>query len=177
MIIKIGFDIQFEVPAPTPMILMLYVHPSRQADLRGEEKITVEPNIPLTDFTDLYGNRCARLLAPAGNIRFSLETLIEDSGQPDTKHPDAIQHPIEDLPNDTLPFLLTSRYCEVDKLSDIAWKLFGGPAPRPSTPGCITTSPLATLSPIPPSPRSTFTTIRAASAATTAISPSPSAAA
>jgi len=129
MIIKIGFDIQFEVPAPTPMILMLYVHPSRQADLRGEEKITVEPNIPLTDFTDLYGNRCARVLAPAGDIRFSLETLIEDSGQPDTKDPDAIQHAIEDLPNDTLPFLLTSRYCEVDKLSDIAWKLFGETTP------------------------------------------------
>jgi len=129
MIIKIGFDIQFEVPAPTPMILMLYVHPSRQADLRGEEKITVEPNIPLTDFTDLYGNRCARVLAPAGDIRFSLETLIEDSGQPDPRHPAAIQHAIEDLPNDTLPFLLTSRYCEVDKLSDIAWKLFGSTAP------------------------------------------------
>ena len=54
-------------PAPTPMILMLYVHPSRQADLRGEEKIVVEPDIPLTDFTDLYGNRCARARAPAGS--------------------------------------------------------------------------------------------------------------
>ena len=129
MIIKIGFDIQFELAAPTPMILMLYVHPSRQADLRTPEKITVEPNVPLTDFTDLYGNRCARLLAPAGNIGFSLEALIEDSGQPDEKNPDAIQHAIEDLPDDTLPFLLTSRYCEVDKLSDIAWKLFGHTTP------------------------------------------------
>jgi transglutaminase-like putative cysteine protease len=129
MIIKIGFDIQFELPAPTPIILMLYVHPSRQADLRAEEKIVVEPNIPLTDFTDLYGNRCARVLAPAGDIRFSLETFIEDSGQPDEKNPDAIQHNVEDLPDDTLPFLLTSRYCEVDKLSDIAWQLFGNTPP------------------------------------------------
>ena len=129
MIIKIGFDIQFEVPAPTPMILMLYVHPSRQADLRAEEKIAVEPNVALTDFTDLYGNRCARILAPAGEIRFALETLIEDSGQPDEQNPAAIQHPVEDLPDDTFPFLLTSRYCEVDKLSDIAWQLFGNAAP------------------------------------------------
>ncbi|HEY8835314.1 MAG TPA: hypothetical protein VIM09_06985, partial [Chthoniobacterales bacterium] len=96
MIIKIGFDIQFELPAPTPMILMLYVHPSRQADLRAEEKITVEPNVALTDFTDLYGNRCARILAPAGDIRFSLETFIEDSGEPDEQNPGAIQHPVED---------------------------------------------------------------------------------
>src|SRR6476646_7140155 len=129
MIIKIGFDIQFELQAPTPMILMLYVHPSRQADLRAAEKIVVAPETPLTDFTDLYGNRCARLLAPAGEIRFSLETFIEDSGKLDEQNPDAIQHRIEDLPNDTLPFLLTSRYCEVDKLSDIAWQLFGSIAP------------------------------------------------
>jgi len=129
MIIKIGFDIEFELPAPTPMILMLYVHPSRQADLRAEEKIVVEPNVPLTDFTDLYGNRCARILAPAGDIRFTLETFIEDSGRPDEKNPDAIQHNVEDLPDDTLAFLLTSRYCEVDKLSDIAWKLFGNTPP------------------------------------------------
>ena len=64
------------------MILMLYVHPSRQSDLRSEEKILVEPDIPLTDFTDLYGNRCARILAPAGNLRLSLNALIEDSGKP-----------------------------------------------------------------------------------------------
>ena len=70
MIIKIGFDIQFEIPAPTPMILMLYVHPSRQADLRAPEKIVAEPDVPLTDFTDLYGNRCARVLARSGEIRF-----------------------------------------------------------------------------------------------------------
>src|SRR5437764_812907 len=125
MIIKIGFDIEFELPGSTPMILMLYVHPSRQRDLRTEEKIVVEPDVPLTDFTDLYGNRCARVLAPAGNVRFSLEALIEDSGQPDEQSPDAIQHPVEEWPSDALPFLLTSRYCEVDKLSDIAWQLFG----------------------------------------------------
>src|SRR3954462_11420646 len=94
MIIKIGFDIQFELSAPTPMILMLYVHPSRQADLRAEEKIRVEPDVPLADFSDLYGNRCARLLAPAGEIRFLLETFIEDSGRPDEQNPAAIQHRI-----------------------------------------------------------------------------------
>jgi len=129
MIIKIGFDIQFQLPAPTPMILMLYVHPSRQADLRTDECLVVEPEVPFTDFSDLYGNRCARLVAPAGNIRFSLEALIEDSGKPDEQNPDAIQHRVEDLPEETLPFLLTSRYCEVDKLSDIAWKLFGNTEP------------------------------------------------
>jgi len=129
MLIKIGFDIEFELPSSTPMILMLYVHPSRQRDLRSEEKLLVEPDVPLTDFTDLFGNRCTRILAPAGNIRLSLDTLIEDSGQPDEWRPDAPQHQVENLPSETLPFLLTSRYCEVDKLSEIAWNLFGSTAP------------------------------------------------
>ena len=129
MKIKIGFDIEFELSGPTPMILMLYVHPSRQKDLLSEEKIVVEPRIPLHDFTDLYGNRCARVFAPAGNVHFSLETMIEDSGLPDAQAPAAIQHPVEELPDEVLPFLLTSRYCEVDKLSDIAWQLFGSVQP------------------------------------------------
>jgi transglutaminase-like putative cysteine protease len=127
--IKIGFDIEFELIGPTPMILMLYVHPSRQKDLLAEEKIVIEPNVPLHDFTDLYGNRCTRIVAPAGNIRMTLETMIEDSGLPDAQAPTATQANIEDLPDDVLPFLLTSRYCEVDKLSDIAWQLFGKTQP------------------------------------------------
>ena len=111
------------------MILMLYVHPSRQKDLLAEENIVVAPDIPLHDFFDLYGNRCTRLLAPAGNIGLSLETMIRDSGLPDAKAPHATQANVQDLPDDVLPFLLTSRYCEVDKLSDIAWKLFGSTEP------------------------------------------------
>ncbi|MFN2507290.1 MAG: transglutaminase family protein [Chthoniobacterales bacterium] len=129
MIIKIGFDIQFELLGATPMILMLYVHPSRQKDLLSPERVVAEPDVPLHDFIDLYGNRCARLVAPAGNIRLSLETMIQDSGLPDAQAPSARQARIEELPDEVLPFLLTSRYCEVDKLSDIAWKLFGSTEP------------------------------------------------
>jgi transglutaminase-like putative cysteine protease len=129
MKIKLGFDIEFELPGPTPMILMLYVHPSRQVDLCAEERIVTEPDISIHDFSDLYGNRCARIFAPAGNLRLSLETLIEDSGEPDAQAPEAPQHAINDLPDNVLPFLLTSRYAEVDKLSDLAWQLFGSTEP------------------------------------------------
>ncbi len=125
MIIKIGFDIEFKLLGPTPMILMLFVHPSRRGDLRSEEKLVVRPDLEVNTFTDLYGNICGRLFAPAGNIRFSLDTSIEDHGEPDRKPcPDAVQHKVEDLPDETLGYLLPSRYCEVDRLSDEAWKLF-----------------------------------------------------
>ncbi|MEY2480760.1 MAG: hypothetical protein QOI04_1687 [Verrucomicrobiota bacterium] len=129
MNIKIGFDIQFELPRATPMILMLFVHPSRHVDLRSEERLVIEPDVPLKKYVDLFGNVCGRILASPGILRLTLDALIEDSGQPDARVPDAPQHKVEDLPDDALVFLLPSRYCEVDKLSDIAWKLFGSTAP------------------------------------------------
>jgi transglutaminase-like putative cysteine protease len=129
MLIRIGFDIAFELLGRTPMVLMLYTHPSRQQDLRATEEIVVEPKIPLTNFSDTFGNRCARIHAPAGVLRLKLESVIEDSGEPDYQPLDAPQHNIEDLPDETLQFLLPSRYCEVDKLTAVAWKLFGGTPP------------------------------------------------
>jgi transglutaminase-like putative cysteine protease len=129
MLIKIGFDIAFELHGRTPIVLMLYTHPSRGGDLRAPEEIVVEPDLPLTEFTDVFGNRCARLYAPAGTLRLRLDSLIEDSGEPDHRPVEAIQHHVQDLPNDTLQFLLPSRYCEVDKLSNIAWDLFGKTPP------------------------------------------------
>jgi transglutaminase-like putative cysteine protease len=130
MIIKIGFDIEFKLLGSTPMILMLYVHPSRRGDLRTQEKLVVTPNVPVKEFTDLYGNICGRLVAPAGIVRLALDAQIEDRGEPDRQPcPDAVQHNIEDLPDEALGYLLASRYCEVDKLSDVAWKLFGNTAP------------------------------------------------
>ncbi len=129
MIIKIGFDIEFKLFGSTPMILMLYVHPSRRKDLVSEERLVVTPEVPVTTFTDFYGNIAGRLVAPAGNIRFVLETLIEDSGKPDRQPCTGEQHKIEDLPDEVVGYLLPSRYCEVDKLSDAAWKLFGDTPP------------------------------------------------
>ena len=125
MLIKIGYDIAYEVWAPTPMVLMLYVDSSRQGDLRAPEQLITEPAIPVTEFTDSFGNRCARIVAPPGIIRLVCDTVIEDSGEPEPVFPDAIQHPVQDLPVDVLQYLLASRYCEVDKLQDIAWSLFG----------------------------------------------------
>lgn len=129
MIIRIGYDIGFELVGPTPIVLMLYVHPSRRGDLRLEEQLIVDPNLPVSTYIDMYGNRCGRLLAPAGNVRFALDTLIRDSGKSDPQIADAEEHRVENLPDSALAFLLASRYCEVDKMSDIAWKLFGSTSP------------------------------------------------
>ncbi|MEY2491114.1 MAG: hypothetical protein QOH24_65 [Verrucomicrobiota bacterium] len=129
MLIRIGYDISFRLVNPTPIIVMLYVHPSRRDDLQAPERVNVEPAVPLRTYRDSFGNICGRLSAPAGTVRFTLDTLINDSGLPDPEVPDAQQHNIEDLPDEVLQFLLPSRYCEADKLNDIAWKLFNATPP------------------------------------------------
>jgi hypothetical protein len=46
-------------------------------------------------------------------------------GVPDPADLNALQHQVQHLPTETLLFLLGSRYCETDRLSDEAWRLFG----------------------------------------------------
>lgn len=127
--LRIGYDVIFEASGATPMLLMLYVHPSREHQLREPEVIHIEPSVPISEFIDGFGNRVARIMAPAGHVRIWSESILEDSGEPDPLKPDARQLRIEDLPADVLPFLLSSRYCEADRLSSVAWDLFGKTPP------------------------------------------------
>jgi transglutaminase-like putative cysteine protease len=107
------------------MVLMLNVHPSRAGDLLAPDLIRVAPLRPLSIYTDMFGNTCCRLTAPAGDLRIVTDTVVRDSGLPDPVVPDAIQHPVADLPHDALIFLMASRYCEIDRLSEFAWATFG----------------------------------------------------
>jgi transglutaminase-like putative cysteine protease len=129
MLIKIGYDIAYEVWAPTPMLLMLYVHPERMKDLRVPERLITEPAVEVENYTDVFGNRCAKIVAPPGVMRLFCDTVIEDNGLPEPVFADAEQNPVQDLPLDVLPYLLGSRYCEVEKLNDTAWALFGNTEP------------------------------------------------
>jgi transglutaminase-like putative cysteine protease len=125
MLIRIGFDISFDLPAPTPMLLMLYTHPCHAPSLLVPERIQTDPFIPISTFTDGFGNRCGRIHAPAGRLRLWHEGLIRDSGLPEPVNPSAQQWTIDDLPPEAIGFLMGSRYCETDRLSDVAWSLFG----------------------------------------------------
>lgn len=125
MNIRIGFDLAFSSSMPTPTILMLNVHPSRLDDLMAPDRITFDPPISSQTYTDCFGNICTRVVMPAGTLALSSDNVIRDSGLPDPSEPDAGQVPVENLPIESLQFLLGSRYCETDRLSDAAWSLFG----------------------------------------------------
>jgi len=129
MLIRIGYDIQFDVPAPVALVTVLRVHPSRSADLCSQDELQLAPPMPVQEYIDSFGNLCSRFVAPAGPIRLYSSALIRDSGQPDAVNQGAVQLPVQDLPSETLQFLLASRYCEVDALSNTATELFGGTQP------------------------------------------------
>lgn len=129
MLIRAGYEIAYECAQPTPMLLVLSVHPSRRADLRSPERMTFSPPIPAEDYVDGFGNVCTRLLAPAGRATISTDFVIEDSGEPDPVVADAPQHAVQDLPTETLVYLLASRYCDTEHMTELAWKLFSSSPP------------------------------------------------
>jgi transglutaminase-like putative cysteine protease len=124
MKIRIGYDIVYDCPQPTPMILTLSVHFTRVSDLIAPDHLRTDPPVPLTAYRDLYGNWCSRIVAPQGLLRLSTDAVIRDSGLPDVVAWQARQTPVPELPDDTLLFLLGSRYCETDRLTETAWQLF-----------------------------------------------------
>ncbi len=129
MQLRIGYELIYSFPQPTPIILVLNVHESRASDLIVPDRLSTEPAIPIKGYRDGFGNQCHRIVAPAGRLRLTTDAIIRDSGKPDEVVTDARQHPVEDLPENTLVFLLGSRYCETDLLSPTAWQLFGGTTP------------------------------------------------
>jgi transglutaminase-like putative cysteine protease len=125
MNISIGYEFIYHLPQPTPMILVVSIHYSRASDIVIPDHLTTEPAVPITAYRDAFGNWCSRIMAPPGRIRIKSAGEIRDSGMPDVVVPYAQLHAVKDLPEETLVFLLGSRYCETDLLSPVAWQLFG----------------------------------------------------
>src|SRR6516162_5376376 len=129
MLIRIGYDITVRLFAPSAVIYLLRVHPSRSRDLVLPEHFQTQPELPVEEYCDKFGNLCGRLNSPAGDVRFLNEAIVRDTGELDAYAPEAAQHNAQELPVETLLFLLPSRYCEVDsELADFAWKRFGATA-------------------------------------------------
>jgi transglutaminase-like putative cysteine protease len=127
--IRAGYDIAFQCSQHTPMTLMLSIEPAREKDLLSQHQIQFSSDVRARNFVDMFGNTCTRIIAPPGLIEIRNDFLISDSGLPDEIAPDARQLEVGELPDDVLVYLLGSRYCDTQKLSDLAWSLFGGVTP------------------------------------------------
>jgi transglutaminase-like putative cysteine protease len=125
MQIRVGYKIVYNLPQPTPMILALNIHPTRASDLIRPDTMRTYPSVPITPYRDGFGNSCSRIVAPQGRILITADAVVNDTGVPDAVSPWAEQVMVPELPEETLTFLLGSRYCESDRLSETAWSLFG----------------------------------------------------
>jgi transglutaminase-like putative cysteine protease len=123
--IRAGYEVVFDCMREVPMVLMLSVHPSRQADLLTDHAIQFSSHVAARHYLDIFGNLCTRLVAPPGRIEIRNQFVIEDSGLPDEIFTQATQCPLDQLPDETLVYLLGSRYCDTQKLSELAWTMFG----------------------------------------------------
>jgi transglutaminase-like putative cysteine protease len=129
MLIRFGYDITVSCQQDTPMVCLLNAHRDRAADIRSPEQVVTQPGVPTSTYTDLFGNICRRFVAPAGEFSIWGDGTLEDSGLYDPVVPDARELPVADLPDECLLFLMGSRYCETDRLSQFAWDRFGQVAP------------------------------------------------
>src|SRR5664279_5369668 len=115
MKIRAGYEISYDCPQPTPMILTLSVHPSLVPDLLSWDRMLFNPKIPANTYNDSFGNFCHVIRAPAGRLTMTTDFLVQDKGEPDMIAPQAMQHDLGDLPVEVLIYLLGSRYCETDQ--------------------------------------------------------------
>ncbi|MEO6436883.1 MAG: transglutaminase family protein [Tepidisphaeraceae bacterium] len=125
MYIRIGYEFQFDLTSPTHMVLMLHTHPDRAHLLQRPERMHVEPEARIDSFLDTFGNRCARLMGPAGKLKLWYDNVIWDSGHREPGIEGLRLHPVDELPNDLIRYTMGSRYCEVDRIGAMAWDLFG----------------------------------------------------
>jgi transglutaminase-like putative cysteine protease len=129
MLIRLGYELSYEFAQATPMILNLNVHYSRTSDLVQPDTIITSPAVPLSMYRDGFGNWCTRAMSPPGSFKITADALIRDSGMPEPAFPHASEHTVESLPDETLVFLLPSRYCETEHLAAAAWSMFGAMSP------------------------------------------------
>ncbi|HYU77251.1 MAG TPA: transglutaminase family protein [Ktedonobacteraceae bacterium] len=128
MQIRVGCEFRYEATWPTPAVMQ--VQPHQIADQRIlQEAWQLTPPLALHSYIDLYGNTCQRMVIPPGNQVLNYDATIEVSESADEVAPDAVQLPVEALPDDVLHFTLPSRFCLSDVLSDMAWQLFGTTEP------------------------------------------------
>ena len=78
---KVGYELVYSFPQPTPLILVVNVHDSRRSDMVVADDPVSEPLLPIAAYRDAFGNQCHRVLAPRGRFRLSANgTTIAYSG-------------------------------------------------------------------------------------------------
>ncbi len=117
-------NLDFQMGDPTPLILMLRPRSGIQQWV-AQEAYTLTPSVPVVEYTDIFGNLCQRLVAPAGIFTVHTTAAVMTADFVD-KDPDASFVEIQNLPDEVLLYLLPSRYCESDRFGNLAREIVDG---------------------------------------------------
>jgi transglutaminase-like putative cysteine protease len=125
MLIRYGFHIDLDFAQPSTVVIAMDVHPDRRLDVIAETAYPLLSPEQLHSFYDLHANLCRRIDTQGGMLSLRCEGVIRDSGLHDPVLPSLRQTPVAQLPDNTLRYLIASRYCDTDLLGDFAWATFG----------------------------------------------------
>ncbi len=124
MWIRTTCNLEFQMGDSTPLILMLRPRSGIQQWV-ARESYSLTPSVPVVEYTDIFGNLCQRLVAPAGYFAVSTSAEVLTADVVD-KGPGACFVEIQNLPDVVLSYILPSRYCESDRFGDLARDITGG---------------------------------------------------
>lgn len=127
MLLKTRCELSFQIQTPTPFVFMLRPR-SGLSQWVQQEQYHVSPQILITETTDVFGNLCQRMLAPPGQFDITTSTVVMTTPELDVDDK-APFIPVESLPDDTLMYLLPSRYCEADRHNSLALGIVGDAEP------------------------------------------------
>ena len=124
----LSIQLQYEVLVPTDFLFKIQPSDTRHQQVRWEQ-LAVTPSTPHTEDRDeTFGNRCLRLRTDSGNLTVSYDAIVDVEHHFDIPG-DVAEHPVQELPAAVLHYVLPSRYCPSDRLTNVAMQEFGQVAP------------------------------------------------
>jgi transglutaminase-like putative cysteine protease len=127
MILEARCQLSLESASAVPVIFMLRPRSGWGQWVMREEYVC-DPHLPMVEYTDDFGNLCQRAMLPAGRLSLTASCVVDTSDTIDVER-EAAFVPVELIPDPILKFLLASRYCQSDQLTELAQSITGGIAP------------------------------------------------
>lgn len=123
--LRVGCSLSYEATGPATLLLNLKPRPNRNHAVVFEA-LALGNNLPSDEFTDSHGNQVFRIQLAPGTNHIRHDAIVAASSRPDNHDlPSGDPLTPADTPPEFFRYMLPSRYCDSDKLTNFAWEKFG----------------------------------------------------